>query len=83
LAPPLIIIFSHDKIIYRSAESSGILDKISPQTIKTINILKDSLSVAKFGVEAKNGVIEIYLDDKNYPDAYKLLKADSAENKKR
>jgi len=79
IAPPLIVIFWRDKIIYKSAGSSDILSKVPPKSIKSINILKDSSSVAKYGDLAKNGVIEIYLDDKNYPDTYKLFKSDSAE----
>ena len=82
MAPPLIVIFSHDKVIYKSSEQ-GALNKISPQSIKSIIILKDSSSVAKYGDSAKNGVIQIYLDDQKYPGAYKAFKADSAESKRR
>ena len=79
IASPLIVIFSHDKIIYKSTGSSDMLSKISPQAIKSINVLKGSSTLVKYGDLAKDGVIEIYLDDKNYPDAYKLLKSDSTE----
>ncbi len=47
--------------------------------IKSINILKDSISTWRYGKAAKNGVVEIYLNDEKYPNAYKLLKVDSVE----
>ncbi|MDB5118380.1 MAG: hypothetical protein JWQ79_3872 [Mucilaginibacter sp.] len=81
MAPPLMVIMSHDKLIYKSL--AGDMSKLSPDYIKSINILKDSLSTVKYGSAAKNGVIEIYLDDQKYPDAYKIFKTDSVENKKR
>ena len=81
-APALVVIFSHDKIIYKSASGPYILDKIPRQSIKSVNVFKDSLSVAKYGALAKGGVIEIYIDDKNYPDVYKIFKTDPAEIEK-
>jgi hypothetical protein len=83
IAPALVVIFSHDKIIYKSATSGpNIFDKIPPYSIKSVNIFKDSLSVVKYGVSSKNGVIEIYIDDKNYPMSIKYLKLTRQKNKK-
>lgn len=83
MAPPLMVVFSHDRVIYRSLAAEGNMSKLSPDCIKSIYVLKDSSSVAKYGSAAKNGVIEIYIDDEKYPDAYKVFKTDSLENKKR
>jgi hypothetical protein len=83
IGSPLVIIYSHDKVIFQSADDHGVMSNIPPQFIKSVNVFKDSLTVAKFGSTAKNGVIEIYLDDEKYPDAYKVVKTESVENKKR
>ena len=37
------------------------LDKINPSNIKSMNVLKDKSAIEKYGEEAKNGVIEIFL----------------------
>lgn len=83
MTPVLMVIFSHDTVIYRSFATEGAMSKLSPDHIKSINVLKDSLSIAKYGSAAKNGVIEIYINDQKYPDAYKIFKTDPAENKNR
>lgn len=71
---PLYVVFSHNKIVFKADSISG---TVSPNAIKSINIPKDSISVIKYGKAAQNGVVEIYLDDEHYPNAYKLLQADS------
>jgi hypothetical protein len=81
LAPPLIVVFSHDKIIFKSATANAI-NKISPNAIQAVNVLKDSTSIAKYGALAKNGIVEIYINDKDYPEAYKAFKSDSTVNEK-
>lgn len=81
IAPVLMVIFSHDTVVYRSLATEGGMSKLSPDHIRSINVLKDSLSIAKYGSVAKNGVIEIYIDDQKYPDAYKVFKTDPSENK--
>ena len=83
MAPVLMVIFSHDTAIYRSLATERAMSKLSPEYIRSINVLKDSLSIAKYGSAAKNGVIEIYIDDQKYPDAYKIFKTDPPENKNR
>ena len=71
---PLYVVFSHNKIVFKADSLSG---AVSPNAIKSINIPKDSISAVKYGKAAQNGVIEIYLDDEHYPNAYKSLQTDS------
>ncbi|MEH3113369.1 TonB-dependent receptor plug domain-containing protein [Pedobacter terrae] len=52
---PLIIIDGNKQYIRGTASLSG----INPDNIKTINILKDSLAIAKYGTDGTAGVIEI------------------------
>lgn len=67
---PFYVIFSHDKIISKADTMSA---AILPQTIKSFNVLKDSTATLKYGSLGKNGVIEIYLNDDKYPEAYKAF----------
>ncbi|MDJ1481370.1 M56 family metallopeptidase [Cytophagaceae bacterium YF14B1] len=55
--PPLYIV--DDKQI-----TKGEMDKIDPQTIESINVLKDESATKKYGDKGKNGVIEINLKKK-------------------
>jgi len=54
---PLIVINQEEKI------SSAQLQTISPQLIKSINVLKGQAALDKYGEEGKNGVIEINCPD--------------------
>ena len=64
------VIFSHGKIISKADTMSAAL---LPQTIKSLSVLKDSTATLKYGSVGKNGVIEIYLNDDKYPNAYKAF----------
>jgi hypothetical protein len=46
------------------------LSSISPQAIKSINVYKNSTAIKKYGNEARDGVVEIFLNDDKYPDLY-------------
>jgi hypothetical protein len=83
LHPPLYLIYSHNRLIFKSDTfaNTAPLNALNPQHFKSINILKDSVSLSKYGGIAKNGVIEIYLDDEKFPDAYKAFKLDSLKVK--
>jgi hypothetical protein len=83
LHPPLYLIYSHNRLIFKSDTSGNTapLNALNPRQFKSIHVLKDSLSLSKYGGMAKNGIIEIYLDDEKFPDAYKAFTADSAKVK--
>ena len=87
IAPPLYIIFSHNKIIYKSAPSVNKIDssfnQIPPAAIKSINVINSSEAVTKYGVTAKNGAIEIYLDDEHFPNAFRFSKPDTVAIKQK
>jgi hypothetical protein len=73
---PLYVVYSHDKIVYRSDTSKAVgsvLGKLDQHAIKSMNIVKDSTATQRFGTAGQWGVIEIQLDDANHPDAYKAL----------
>jgi hypothetical protein len=77
---PMVLVYSHKQtsVIYIDVDS---ISKIDPKFIKSINVLKDSTATRIYGNGAKAGVIQIYLDDEKYPDAYKLLmKKDSTKS---
>jgi hypothetical protein len=79
-AKPMVMVYTHRQPngIIIDVDSMG---KINPKFIKAINVLKDSTSTSKYGNAAKGGVIQVYLDDEKYPDAYKLLmKKDSIKS---
>jgi len=67
---PFYVIFSHGKIISKADTISA---AILPQTIKSLNVLKDSTETLKYGTAGQHGVIEIYLNDDEFPDAYKAF----------
>ena len=69
---PLFVYFSHAKEVLRDSNSTT-LSSLDPKIIKKVAILKDSVAVNKYGKDARKGVVEIYLDDEKYPDAYKTL----------
>jgi hypothetical protein len=57
------------------------IEVINPYWIQTINILKDSASVAKYGPEAKGGVVIITINDKEHPEVNKIIKDASRRSK--
>ncbi len=65
---PLCAIYSHNKII---ALGDSVLASLDPKMIKSICVLKDSAAIKAYGSVAKNGVIEVTIDDEKYPEAYK------------
>ncbi|MEJ6980835.1 hypothetical protein WG906_10265 [Pedobacter sp. P351] len=67
---PLYVVFSHNKII---AKGDSILPSLLPDAIKSINVVKDSIANLKYGSAAQHGVIEIFLNDDKYPEAYKTF----------
>lgn len=69
---PLYIIKSH----LQEVKSSGAkLYSVNTKWIKSIEVLKDSTILAKYGSQAKNGVVVITLDDEKFPKAFEQLKA--------
>lgn len=75
---PLYVIKSHGKVIINKFLN---INTLNPHYIKNLNIYKDSASVAKYGLEAKYGVIEITLDDEKYPNAFRSIQIDSIKKK--
>jgi len=76
---PLYVVYSHDKMVYRSDTSKAagnVLGNLDQQAIKSMNIVKDSTATQRFGKAGQWGVIEIYLDDVKKPDAYKAFVKD-------
>lgn len=68
---PLYVVLSLDKIILKSAgQDTSILNRVDPASIQSINILKDSTGIKKYGGEAKYGVVEIKMKDGKYPKDY-------------
>lgn len=81
---PLWVIYSHDEVIYKSDTlSSKPVGNLSPDYIKSIIVLKGENATVKYGGIAKNGAIEIYINDEKYPEARKLLQADTTQVKKK
>ena len=70
---PFFVLFSHNQTIV-NADTLKSFHDLPSSHIKSINVLKDSAMVKKYGSNAKDGVIEIYLDDKKYPMALDSLK---------
>ena len=68
---PLYIIFSHNQAFY---QGDTILKVIPPSSITSVKVIKDSISLKKYGPSAKFGVVEIYIDDEKAPEVYKILK---------
>jgi len=70
---PLWVLFSHNEIILKADTLKG-FHNLPPKYIKSLNVQKDSIMLKKYGAAAKDGVLEVYLNDKEYPDAYDSLK---------
>jgi TonB family protein len=51
--------------------TSGIVNAINPESIQSINVLKDQSAVKKYGEAAKNGVVEITLKKNWFNGTYK------------
>lgn len=49
-------------IINGKKSDNRTLQAINPEKIKQVNVFRDSLAIAKYGKEAKNGVIEVEAD---------------------
>jgi len=69
---PLYIIKSHHQEVKSSATK---LYNIDTKWIKSIDVSKDSIVLAKYGGQAKNGVFIITLDDEKFPNAFEQWKA--------
>jgi hypothetical protein len=69
ITKPLVIVYSHNKTFITDSS----LNTLNPKVIKSINVLKDSTSTKQYGLAGRNGVIQIYIDDDKYPDAYKVF----------
>ncbi|MBW4891544.1 hypothetical protein KXQ82_17585 [Mucilaginibacter sp. HMF5004] len=81
LTKPLVLIYTHNQTIRINIGIDSI-DKIEPKSIKSINVLKDAKATSMYGDAAKAGVVQIYLDDEKYPDAYKrFIKPDTTVRK--
>jgi hypothetical protein len=68
---PLVVVYSGKK--HLEANDTA-LQLIKPETIKSIEVLKDSAAVGKHGESARFGVIEVYLNKEKYPKVYNELK---------
>jgi TonB-dependent SusC/RagA subfamily outer membrane receptor len=55
-----ILIVLDDKVLGTIREIKDLSNIISPDSIKSINILKDTAAFTRYGAKGKNGVIEIY-----------------------
>ena len=80
----MYVIYSRNEIVFKSdtsVQQNLVFNALCPEYIQSLNVLKDSLSLAKYGGMAKNGVIEIYLNDAKYPSLYKYFKSNSATGK--
>jgi ribosomal protein L23 len=64
---PLYMIKSHKQEIKTSVNA---LNAIDPKWIKTINVTKDSATIANYGTQAKNGIVVVVLDDDKFPNAF-------------
>jgi len=65
----VLVVVDGVKIGPMGEEGSGPLSKINPSDILTVNVSKDGSAVAKYGEEAREGVIEIITKaNKNLPE---------------
>jgi len=65
----VLVVVDGVKIGPMGEEGSGPLSKINPSDILTVNVFKDGSAVAKYGEEAREGVIEIITKaNKNLPE---------------
>ena len=55
-----VLIVLDDKVLGTIREIKDLINIISPDSISSINILKDTAAFTKYGDKGKNGVIEIY-----------------------
>jgi len=55
-----VLIVLDNKVLVTIREIKDLINIISPDSIKSINILKDTAAFTKYGDKGKNGVIEIY-----------------------
>jgi len=55
-----VLIVLDNKVLGTIREIKDLINIISPDSIKSINILKDTAAFTKYGDKGKNGVIEIY-----------------------
>lgn len=67
--PPLWVIISQNKIIYKGNEA---VKELNPNDIEAINVLKDSTAIIKYGKAALYGVIEVHLKNGTTLDTGKL-----------
>ncbi len=74
---PLVLVYSHDKI-YVSDTS---LSRLPPKAIKSINVLRDTSLIKTYGNAARNGTMQVYINDKEFPDAYKLFENKTPKTK--
>ena len=44
--------------------NDNIIEILDPEKIATVNVFKDSIAIAKYGVKAKNGVVIIITKQK-------------------
>lgn len=57
-APNPLIVIDGEAV---GRKDQSFLDQINPETIERINVIKDQPALKKYGPEAENGVIEIFL----------------------
>jgi len=78
LGQPLFVILVNNKVIYKSDTlpdpSQKFQKLINPEWIKKIMILNGAEGSIKYGDMARNGVIELFLSEKNQKDFSKMLK---------
>ncbi|MFN8251261.1 MAG: N-acetylmuramoyl-L-alanine amidase [Ferruginibacter sp.] len=51
-------------VVDDAVRSKEYLNSISPEEIKTINVIRDETGIKKYGEQAKNGVVEVITKDK-------------------
>ncbi|SFS93235.1 hypothetical protein SAMN04487890_106236 [Mucilaginibacter polytrichastri] len=75
--PPLYVIKSRNEE-FKMKSTIG-MSYIEPGAIKSILVLKDSVTTSKYGAEAKYGVILVTVNDDKYPDLYNKIKKASRQ----
>ena len=66
---PLYVVFLKGKQVYTTNNDTA-LNVINPKYIDSINVLKDNTSTKPYGLAGRNGVVEIYLKDKKFPNGF-------------
>ena len=51
--------------VHRNTDKDFNLEKVDPNSISSINVLKDKKAIEKYGEEANNGVLEIQTKNNN------------------